>query len=221
MLFRSLDNILVTFEYDGKQLSKINIGNWFQTKCIYKGGKIDKMETRLGTLLASVNTFEYKGGKISKIIAETYPVMSIKSEEAKRVNILRFVLPQQFSEGIMKEMSQSQKGEQDATTIVTTLLTWKGNNVEKMENFEGELLISTQTFTYDDKKNPVYGALHNSLASSENNTTKETIVAHNTGWEITPKYEYVYSYTYEGNYPKTVTQTTGLYSITQHYEYLK
>ena len=220
-LKNGLFNIPIKFEYDGKQLSKINIGENLYTKCIYKGAKLDKMETYLENTLASVNTFEYKGGKISKITATIYPIMLIKSNETKMVNVLRFVLPQQFS-GNMEQLSQNKNDEKGSETTLTSLLTWKGNNVEKMvseENPHGTLLTRTVTYTYDNKKSPLYGLLYSSSVSSENNVTKETI---NTAGNII---EHIYSYTYEDNYPKEAKEITILggekYTTAYYYEYVK
>ena len=221
-----MGNGYAKFEYDGEQLSKIVLNPYTYTKCIYKGNKLDKMETysTYGSYntLVSANIFEYKGSKMSKIIVEDYSPNN-KSTEVKTINPLQFVLPQQLSEGIMEhiQMEKDEKG----TSSYTISLTWNKDNIEKMvteKKSNGTLITQTKAYTYDNKKNPFYGLLYPNPTSSKNNVIKETSTSSEGKTQYT---ESVYSYTYKDNYPierkTTINTAIGPYTLIQYYEYLK
>jgi hypothetical protein len=218
------------FEYDKKRISKIIDSDGEYMRFIYDGSKISRIEyyDEDNTLDLNIK-FEHKGNKISKITEEyyyNYDPYSSKSAK-KKTSILRFILPEKIAGDIAAFKSQKKNRKAIETDISTYVLTWKGDNIEKIvyENIDEEdheVHAVTYKYTYDKKKNPFCEFLYewgDPLGSSKNNVTKESVVdSDNYFWECES------SYTYDKNYPKEITSVyryDGSYTSTYvtFYEY--
>lgn len=208
------------FEYENNKISKIidEDGDYWLVK--YNGKKFDKVEFYYDNQLSGIVIFEYSGSKITKMTTEElwdddkYDLVSVKN---RQFGVLKFLIPEM-------PLEMTKKSTKSTSETYVIKLTWKGNNIEKLEEEEierNEVYTSTTKYTYDDKSNPFYNSffgVDDYFVSSKNNITKETITdSDNDFWE------YEYSYTYDGNYPKECVRIyrSGTYSsvTTTFYEY--
>lgn len=230
----------VKFEYDGKRIAKVytpfgssgDVGIEFTY--VYNGKRIEKIQASLTGVKLDYLRFNYDGDKLSEI--QYYDdSKNKKSMNTKQMRvwdrlsnlILRSYVPGYEMSPRVKEIVDNaavtnEKKDIGGGNIIRII--WKDNNISMMVA-DGESIL----FSYDDKNNPLHGFLplmnmpilfedlNGCLVFSENNITRVTV-----GNE-----EYIYTYTYDGEWPLTRTQTEtlsesgirGSYRSVFHYEY--
>ena len=192
---------VVTFTYDGKQISRIDEEGMYSL-ITYNGKKLDKIEIydALGTL-EEAYTFTYDGKKISSIaMASTYNKMDKKAPSFLSTLIAREIFPEPKS--IQRCIAEVRKS--GAKETVTANLTWDGDNISSISVAQ-DGATATLSFTYDNKKNPYQHLLYNVYGSedmncfNENNITKCIISYSENGY--TSSSEENYTYQYDGKWP--------------------
>ena len=234
-----LDYIL-DFTYDGKRLSKINLRGDIScyVEFIYDGKLLTTVNTYTDNELEECITITHDGKKISKITITGkngyHPYADQKKFNLMNKLVLRSVLNDIDAAEKVQQMAKrsAEKGSKENNTG-TYLLTWDGDNISKLEKDDANGYI---TFTYDNKKNPLYGFSSLLVLDSQaptfnydfcnsNNVTSMTLTipAGNDTYSETENY----TYTYDGKWPITRTiansysQDNNSYSLsnTTYFEY--
>ena len=183
------------FRYDDKKRIKEIDDNDRKLVFDYDDNLIEEIEyyDRFGSLEQKVE-FEHTGNKITAIIVEGSADYGQKS-----FNPLRYFIPEDVAETMMKNASKGTTTRYD--------LTWTGKNVTKMECV-GQTR-ATWNYSYDNKINPFKGFfdLFTSgylMLFSANNITKTDYSGDDGNSTVD------YSYVYDGKYP-VKKQYEGMY----------
>lgn len=230
----------VRFEYDGKRIAKVytpfgsSADIDIEFIYVYNGKRIEKIQASYMGMTLDYLGFSYDGDKLSEIhyYAESQNKKSMNTKQKKVFDRLSNLILRSYVPGY--EMSPRVKKIIDNVAVSNSpkdvlggnsiRVMWKDNNISTMVA-DGETIL----FSYDDKKNPLQGFLplmnmptldgdmSGLLVFSENNVTGVNVAGE----------EYKYTYTYDGEWPLTRTQTEtilesemrGSYSSVFHYEY--
>lgn len=213
-----------TFEYDGKQLVKATLygeGRVYAT-CEYT--HTDKKITGV-----TYTMYDYDKG--------TTPMNA-----PIQLAMLRMTLPQgQISRNIISEQETMMKQRKEIEYIARITLTWSGNNITTVTTtYDGGTGSLTNSFTYDNKKNPYHLYMDEETAYTVDDGTRLMFLNENN--LLTARYYHdnqgepgstvsrTYTYNYDNNdYPvscmytyKYSTETyRSTYTSTTTYEYVK
>lgn len=231
----------VRFEYDGKRIAKVytpfgSSGDVdIEFTYVYNGKRIEKIQASYMGMTMDFLGFIYDGDKLSEIhyYAESKNNKSLNTKQMRVFDRLSNLILRSYVPGyemspkvkkIIDNAAISNSPQKDVSGSYVIRVMWKDNNISMMVA-DGESIL----FSYDDKNNPLHGFLplmnmpilfedlNGCLVFSENNITRVTV-----GNE-----EFIYTYTYDGEWPLTRTQTEtisesdirGSYSSVFHYEY--
>ena len=231
------------FEYDGKFMSKITrtithssgenvVGEFLFS---YDGKKLTKLETLAeGAMNASV-TFLYEGNKVSKMVTEfSFPIIKSSQEIDMVFSSLRYVMPTEVLKPLKQQTHRNmEKSTTAESTVLTTTLTWDGNNIAKISAesmVNNELQIIDSELSYDNMNNPFYcnylGSITTTITAgagtygmAKNNPVKVVSLISNMPYYYE---ENILNYKYENKYPVEVTyiEIGRDYTETIYYEYL-
>lgn len=193
------------FSYDNKKRLVSIDDEESHSEVFYDGKYIQKIViTSSGSEVGTIE-FTHENGKINLITMNGLD--DLMNDLDFKSSPMRFVLPDVYPvvEKAMKQCSKEAKG-----TPITMKLNWSGDNVGSLEMTIPMPIIGnltqTTTFTYDNKKNPMYGlltAVGNAITvlfTNKNNILTSQTTAMGSVYESA-----TFTYEYEGDYPKIVT----------------
>ena len=183
----------------------------------YENGKIKAANYYWANTLEESYNFIYENNTLSKIECVSY-YSYVDDKHQKRLNPLAVLMPQggDVLTKAVKKLNTQQKGEEKAILE----LTWEGKNISHIHGYtvddeDGETMDAY--FTYDDKINPfkgwspmwfdeVIGMWDDSYCNTFNygNMQTSSYIYKEGGIEY-DRYNMVFSYEYEGNYPVKMT----------------
>ena len=214
-------NAYAIFEYDGKLLTKSSL---------YGDG-----------LLWATCEYTHTDKKITNIAFTYYDYDKGSSaiNAAKQLAILRMTLPQgQIFKNLISVQEAKVKSGKEIEFIQRIHLTWTGNNITSVAaTYDGGTGVSTNSFTYDTKKNPYYWYMDEESVCADEGIALMGLNENNI---LTARYWYdnegdgkvsrTYTYTYDNNdYPVVCTYISkhsydnyrSTYTTSTTYEYVK
>lgn len=214
---------VVTFSYDGKQMTRIQGYDEYMT-ITYDGNNLKQaqlFDVEDNTLRATFD-FVRDGKKITKInVTADMDDMDMKQARVSRIEqtLFRSILPTVGqADRAAAAVSKAMKNSGSKVNMTVSLnLTWEGDNVTKVTmSAMGASVIGT--YTFDNKNNPYQNFLFGMAGLlddgtmvflNENNVVKSVNEMRMSfmGQEFTETDVMNYSYTYDGNWPLTQTAT--------------
>lgn len=225
-----------TWHWNKNQLQDINHGTWTETYT-YEKGRLTRVDDKINN---NYSLFEYDGSKLSKITCyvggvkvEEYNVkydnkkmseieilyeeasLSIGKSNSKPLSVVCSPEIAQIVEDNNNAFLEECQLQHKAMVRQTVTFEWDGKNISKIISTRGNTRTET-SFTYDNKINPFYGFLdlyqsNTFLIKNKNNiktaTSTNTLIS--------------YDYTYDGQYPETISYESQGRKITQRIEYSK
>lgn len=217
----------LSFVYDGKRLTRLNISNTkHYVTYEYDGRQIARMtvHSQNGDTWADYS-FGYDGKKISTVtVSGNY--LTPKSDNNVDALALLPVLGDAMSAHNVASLCQKTKGSKSGETVLD--ITWKGNNIKSIKNHDSGL--TEVTYTHDNKTNPLRGLLTSALPGI--NEMSHTCALGNENNIKSADYgteKQSYSYTYSDDLPTSRSRsvvdhyTQGYRYVTTHityYEYI-
>lgn len=216
---------VVKFTYDGSQLTEAS-SDGERMVFTYDGKKLEKAEMfeEGETTPELVFAFEHDGRKISKItVTENIGFELDKNCKPAVSRLERLLLGSVMPDAKSAEkcLTAMRKRAAKSSYTYTIDITWDGGNIGKMVIKQGSF-TSTATFAYDDKKNPYQGfvfALGGSGVmeegiefANENNIVKAAYQSN----DEEENYEDNYTYTYDGKWPTSCTESSEWGSDNSH-----
>lgn len=234
-------NDVITFTYDGKKVTRAEGTDEYMT-FTYDGKElksVDVFDKENPTTPEMSFFFEHKDGKIVKIDVTAEGELDLKKATVINLEKVLFhsILPDvNNAEKVVSKVNtiMQKKGAKDQATM-PLILTWDGDNVSEMSTtlfMYGFTMSAKSTYTFDDKNNPyqnfLFGLIEGDLfVLNKNNVTKS--VTESTFLGQTETEELTYTYTYDGKWPVSCTQTysygdeeegeRSVSSTTNYYEY--
>lgn len=213
---RDLSEYVVNFTYDGKQLTEVT-GDDERMVFTYDGKKLQKAEiyygsTTLHTTPYITMVFEHDGKKISKIIVTENVPGLFKSTLGRMERLLLGNLLPDLNP-VEDVFAVTRKSGAKETVSATIELTWDGDNVSRVDIKDGQYTAS-ETYTYDNKKNPFqgflyamgYGMIGEGLEFTNKNNVVKVVYSGSDSYDYS---EVNYTYTYDGDWPTSCSNIRG------------
>lgn len=196
------------FTYENKRLMKVVDSYGYYSNYSYNDKYYSKIEyfNPSGTLLADIN-FTYLDDKVANMVYTTYVTTKHTYTMLQR-GVLGKMLPNQaMEEFVKKAVSQ----ENLSKAVINIAITYDGDNISSYTMGAYTLSLSG----YDTKMNPLFGYFP--FQTYNEDPTPDVFSKNNPGVMNSVlgavSIPTTYLYTYEGEYPTEIVQTTSLGSV--------